>query len=68
MRLPREFRLNGAEVLIEKRGEEVVLRPKPKLKTLADLARHMRQRFPAAPEFPGREQPKAQQKRDLRFG
>jgi len=67
VRLPKDFRLDGAEVLIEKRGEVVVLRPKPRLKTLVDLARHMRRRFPAGSEFPGREQPKVQQKRDLRF-
>ena len=28
VRLPREFRFSGSEVFIEKRGEEVVLRPK----------------------------------------
>ena len=67
VRLPKDFRLDGAEVLIERRGEVVVLRPKPRLKTLADLARHMRHRFPAGVDFPGRGQPQAQQKRDLRF-
>ncbi len=67
VRLPKDFRLDGTEVLIEKRGEVVVLRPKPGIKTLADLARHMRDRFPADSGFPGREQPKVQQKRDLRF-
>ncbi len=67
VRLPKAFRLDGAEVLIERRGEAVVLRPKPRLKTLADLARHMRDRFPAGADFPGRNQPRAQQKRDLRF-
>jgi antitoxin VapB len=67
VRLPKEFRLEGREVLVEKRGEIVVLRPKPRLRTLADLARHMRGRFPAGPDFPDRKQPKAQQKRDLRL-
>jgi virulence-associated protein VagC len=51
VRLPKDFRLDGAEVLIERRGEVVVLRPKPRLKTLADLARHMRDRFPAGADF-----------------
>jgi len=68
VRLPKDFRLEGTEVLIERRGEVVVLRPKSRIKTRADLARHMRDRFPTGPDFPGREQPKAQQKRDLRFG
>jgi antitoxin VapB len=67
VRLPKDFRLEGTEVLIERRGEVVVLRPKARLKTLADLARHMRARFPTGSDFPERQQPKAQQKRDLRF-
>lgn len=67
VRLPKDFRLDGAEVLIERRGQMVLLRPKPRLKTLADLARHMRDRFPAWADFPGREQPRAQQNRDLSF-
>jgi antitoxin VapB len=68
VRLPKDFRLDGVEVLIERRGEVVVLRPKLKLKTLADLARHMRDRFPAGADFPARRQPRGQQKRDLCFG
>lgn len=67
VRLPKDFRLEGSEVLIEKRGEVVVLRPKARLRTLADLARHMRARFPNGADFPGREQPKVEQRRDLRF-
>jgi antitoxin VapB len=30
VRLPKDFRFEGSEVEIEKRGEEVVLRPRPK--------------------------------------
>jgi antitoxin VapB len=67
VRLPKEFRLEGTEVFIEKRGELVVLRQKAKLKTLGDLARHMRDRFPDVFGFPGREQPKRHQQRDLRL-
>lgn len=67
VRLPKDFRIDGTEVLIEKRGDVVVLRPKPRLKTLADLARHMRSRLAVGSDFPSREQPQAQQKRDLRF-
>jgi antitoxin VapB len=67
VRLPKAFRFEGAEVLIEKRGEEVVLKPrrKPKLKTLNDVARYMRDNFPQGAEFPDIERPKEQQKRNL---
>ncbi|HEY3756791.1 MAG TPA: hypothetical protein VGL42_11635 [Opitutaceae bacterium] len=39
--LPKAFRFSGTEVLVERRGEVVMLRPKllPKFKTLADVAR-----------------------------
>ncbi|MFP5287613.1 MAG: antitoxin, partial [Thermoanaerobaculia bacterium] len=59
VRLPKEFRFEGSEVEIERRGDEVVLKakPKPKVKTLADVARFMRENFPEARDFPDREQP-----------
>lgn len=52
---------------IEKRGQEVVLRPnsKPSLKTLADVGRFMRESFPEAGDFPDRDQPAESQLRDL---
>ena len=52
---------------IEKRGDEVVLRPRPKprLSTLADVARFMRENFPEGRDFPDREQPLRPQIRDL---
>jgi len=58
VRLPKAFRLEGTEVEIERRGPEVVLRPKskPRLETLADVARFMRESFPEARDFPDREQ------------
>lgn len=67
VRLPKAFRFEGTEVEIERRGQEVVLRPKPKpqLKTLADVASYMRQNFPEARDFPEREQPTVPQARDL---
>lgn len=67
VRLPKAFRFEGSEVLIEKRGEEVVLKPKrrPKFKTLNDVARYMREKFPQGADFPDIERPKEQQKRDL---
>ena len=67
VRLPKAFRFEGTEVVIEKRGDEVVLTPKrkPKLKTLNDVARYMREKYPQGADFPDIEQPKEQQKRDL---
>lgn len=67
VRLPKEFRFEGSEVEIERRGNEVVLRAKakPALETLADVARFMRQNFPEGRDFPDREQPRDPQVRDL---
>jgi len=69
VRLPKAFRFEGTEVVIEKRGDEVVLTPKrkPKLKTLNDVARYMREKYPQGADFPDIEKPKEQQKRDLNF-
>jgi antitoxin VapB len=36
VRLPKEFRLKGPEVEIFRRGEEIVLRERPKKRTLAE--------------------------------
>lgn len=57
----------GTEVEIERRGDEVVLRPRPKpqLKTLADVARFMHENFPEGRDFPDCEQPRSPQIRDL---
>lgn len=62
VRLPKAFRFAGSEVLVEKRGDEVVLRSRsrPALRTLADVARHMAGRFPSGAEFPARTQPDVQ--------
>ena len=67
VRLPKDFRFEGTEVEIEKRGDEVVLRPRPKprLKTLADVARFMHESFPEGRDFPDCEQPLSPQIRDL---
>ncbi len=69
VRLPKEFRFAGTEVTIERRGREVVLRPKPKPRvgSLADVAGYMRENFPEARDFPPREQPPRQQERDLKL-
>lgn len=67
VRLPKAFRFPGSEVLLEKRGDELVLRAKPTVavKTLDDVARYMTEQHPAAANFPDRVQPKRQQKRNL---
>ena len=67
VRLPKEFRFKGTEVVIEKRGDAVVLEPqrKPRLKTLADVARYLHEKHRGDTDFPDVERPKAQQKRDL---
>lgn len=55
VRLPKAFRFEGTEVQIEKRGDEVVLKPvpAPKFRSFAEIARHLAERFPAGGEFPG---------------
>jgi hypothetical protein len=42
-------------------------KPKPKLKTLAEVARFMRESFPEAQDFPDREQPLNSQARDMKL-
>jgi antitoxin VapB len=54
VRLPKAFRFEGKEVVIEKRGDEVVLKPKrkPRFKTLNDVAQYMAKKYPAGADFP----------------
>ncbi len=54
VRLPKEYRFEGTEVLIEKRGDEVVLKPilLPELRTFAEIARYLAEKFPDAADFP----------------
>ena len=54
VRLPRAFRFEGAEVLIEKRGDELVLKPvpSPKFRSFAEIARYLAEKFPDAGDFP----------------
>jgi len=67
VRLPKAFRFPGTEVLMERRGDAVILRPKlrPALKSLGEVARYMAKLHPRAVDFPGREQPADEQKREL---
>jgi antitoxin VapB len=59
VRLPKEFRMPGSEVYVERRGEELVIRPvkspaklhgKP-LKTLGDLFDYIAEAGPVGEEF-----------------
>lgn len=54
VRLPRAFRFEGTEVVIEKHGEEVVLKPvlTPKFRSFTEIARYLAEKFPEAGEFP----------------
>ncbi|MES2467575.1 MAG: AbrB/MazE/SpoVT family DNA-binding domain-containing protein [Verrucomicrobiota bacterium] len=54
VRLPRAFRFSGSEVLIEKHGDEVVLKPitPAKFKSFTEVARHLAENFPDAAAFP----------------
>jgi antitoxin VapB len=54
VRLPKAFRFEGTEVIIEKKGESIVLTPKkrPKFKTLNDVARYLAKKYPGRDEFP----------------
>jgi len=69
IRLPKAFRFEGSVVAIEKRGDEVILKPvrRPKLKTLGEVARYMRENFPQGEDFPDIERPHEQQERDLKL-
>ena len=48
VRLPRAFRFEGTEVLIEKHGEDAVLKPLPaeKFRSFAEIARYLAEKFP----------------------
>ncbi len=54
MRLPKAFRFPGSEVLIERQGEEVVLRPitHTQFTSFAAIARHLADSFPDTEDFP----------------
>jgi antitoxin VapB len=54
VRLPKLFRFAGTEVLIEKRGDEVVLKPvpAPKLRSFSEIAHYLAEKFPDAGDFP----------------
>ena len=67
VRLPKAFRFEGTEVTIERRGRSVVLTPRTAsgLKTLGDVARHLKARYPDAGTFPSVPRLKRHQRRIL---
>lgn len=54
VRLPKAFRFEGTEVLIEKHGDKVILKPVPvpKFRTFAEIARYLAEEFPDSESFP----------------
>lgn len=54
VRLPKAYRFSGKEVIIEKHGDEVVLKPmaEPKFHSFAEIARYLAEKFPDAKDFP----------------
>jgi len=54
VRLPKAFRFSGTEVLIERHGDEVVLKPLPvpKFRTFTEIARYLAETFPGSDDFP----------------
>lgn len=70
VRLPKAFRFEGTEVRIEKRNNEVILKPvpRPKFKSFADIGRHLAEKFADADDFPAPPpRPKAHERPVLEF-
>jgi antitoxin VapB len=65
VRLPKAFRFEGSEVIIEKRGDSVVL--KPKSSTFGDVIRELQAKFPDADKFPEIERPKKHERPALEW-
>ena len=67
VRLPKAFRFEDTEVLIERRGNEVVLKPAPvpRFATFKDVALYLAAKFPRSGDFPDVEPPAAHDERDL---
>ena len=67
VRLPKEFRFEGREVTIEKRGRAVVLTPRLErgLTTLADIARYLSEKYPNGSGFPDIQRPRKQDRKSV---
>jgi antitoxin VapB len=56
VRLPKAFRFQGTEVIVERVGNAVVLRPRSA--TLGDVIRELQDKFPGEHDFPDIPRPK----------
>ncbi|HAB19268.1 MAG TPA: AbrB/MazE/SpoVT family DNA-binding domain-containing protein [Verrucomicrobiota bacterium] len=54
IRLPKAFRFEGTDVLIERQGDDVILKPVParKYRSFTEIARHLAEMFPEGGDFP----------------
>jgi len=52
VRLPKAFRFDCNEVMVERRGDELVLKPVPKFSSFAEIAEYLSEKFPQSGEFP----------------
>jgi antitoxin VapB len=54
VRLPKAFRFAGKEVLIEKHGDDVLLKPMPtpKFRSFTEIARYLAEKYPEGGDFP----------------
>ena len=54
IRLPKAFRFSGTEVVIEKQGNDILLRPvpQPTFRSFTEIARHLAEKYPEAGDFP----------------
>jgi virulence-associated protein VagC len=52
--LPKAFRFEGTEVLIEKHGDEVLLKPVPakQFRSFSEIAQYLAEKFPNGGDFP----------------
>lgn len=54
VRLPKAFRFAGKAVIVEKHGEDVVLKPipMPELRSFTEIARYLADNFSGIEDFP----------------
>ena len=54
VRLPKAFRFEGTEVLVEKQEDGVLLKPipSPKLESIQELAKYLAEKYPDTEDFP----------------
>ena len=54
VRIPKAFRLPGSEVIIERQGEDLLLKPlhTASFTSFSEIARHLADPYPDAADFP----------------